>query len=114
MGNSAAGVGHQSLYASPKNRGGISIVEQPRGRVLQEDTAVVTAPIVQYETKLQLYICNPSLVEAGNDAYLVDETTLASALSKIDGLRQVKVDWCMYIYAQLGYKYRVQTYPRQQ
>lgn len=94
MGNSAANAGHQSLFASPKSRGGISIVQQSRsrGRVLQQDTAVVTTPIVQYETKLQLYMCNPSLVEEGNDAHLVDETRLASALSRVDGLRQVRVE----------------------
>eukprot|EP00903_Cladosiphon_okamuranus_P018775 g17272.t1 len=91
MGTSAAHAGHQSLFASPKSRGGISIVQR-KGRVLQEDEAVVTTPSVQYETKLQLYMCNPSLVEVGNDAHLVDETRLASALSKIDGLQQADAD----------------------
>lgn len=95
IGNSAAHGGHQSLFASPKSRGGISVVQR-KGRVLQEDEAVVTTPIVQYETKLQLYTCNPSLVEVGNDAHLVDETRLASALSKVDGLRQVRSGGGMY------------------
>eukprot|EP00752_Nemacystus_decipiens_P002102 g2010.t1 len=91
--NSAVHVGHQSLFASPKSRGGISIVQPSKTRVLQEDSDdVVTTPIVQYETKLQLFMCNPSLVEEGNDPYLVDETRLASALSKIDGLRQADPD----------------------
>lgn len=97
MGNSAAHVGHQSLFASPRSRGGISIVHRSKARVLQEDPDVVTTPIVQYETKLQLFMCNPSLDEVGNDAHLVDETRLASALSKIDGLRQVRVVWRMYV-----------------
>lgn len=92
MGSSAARVGHQSLFASPKNHGGISIVQRSRGRALQEDTAVVSTPIVQYGTELQLFMCSPSQIEAGDDAYLVDETRVASALSKVDGLRQVRVD----------------------
>lgn len=86
-------MGYQSLFASPKNRGGISIIQRSTGRVLQEDTPGITTPIVQYETRLQLFMCNPSLVEVGNDAHLVDETRVASALSKIDGLRQVRVEW---------------------
>lgn len=91
LGNSAAAhVGHQSLFASPKSRGGVSIVQRSKARVLQED--VVTTPIVQYETKLQLFMCNPNLAEVGNDAHLVDETRLASALSNIVGLRQVRVN----------------------
>lgn len=79
-----------SLFASPQQRGGISIVQQSRGRLLQENSGAVTTPTVQYETKLQLFMCNPSLAEEGNDAYQVDDARLAAALSKVSGLRQVR------------------------
>lgn len=91
--------GHQSLFASPTSRGGISIAragQQPsspwrRGRALQEGNADdVGSPIVEYETKLQLFMCNPDLAEEGSGGYLVDETSLAAALSRVTGLRQVK------------------------
>ncbi len=97
-GNSRHGVisssdhmGNPSLFASPQQRGGISIVQQSRGRLLQENSgAVTTRTAVQYETKLQLFMCNPSLAEEGNDAYQVDDARLATALSKVSGLRQVR------------------------
>jgi len=82
--------GNPSLFASPQQRGGISIVQQSRGRSLQENSGAVATPTVQYETKLQLFMCNPSLEEEGNDAYQVDDVRLASALSKISGLQQVR------------------------
>lgn len=91
--SSPASVGHQSLFASPKSRGGISIAQQQpsgwsTGRALQEEETVAT-PIVEYDTKLQLFMCNPTMVEDGGDAYLVDEDRLAAALSKVSGLLQV-------------------------
>lgn len=76
----------QSLYASLGKRDGFSIVEA--GRVLQEE-GDVSEPRISYETRLQLFICNPSLVEDGNDTYLVDTTRFTLALSRIPGLGQV-------------------------
>lgn len=92
---SSTGVGHQSLFATPKSRGGISIAQQrssgwSAGRALQEQTTVTT-PVVQYGTNLQLFMCNPS-PEEGNDASLVDEDSLAAALSKVSGLQQVSLN----------------------
>lgn len=91
---SSAGVGHQSRFASPKSRGGISIAQQQpsgwsAGRALEEQT-IVTTPVVKYETNLQLFMCNPTL-EQGNDASLVDEDSVAAALSKVSGLLQVRL-----------------------
>lgn len=77
----------QSLYTSPVERDDISIVKD--GRVLQEE-GYVSEPRINYETQLQLFICNPSLVEDGNDAYLVDTARFTLALSRILGLGQVK------------------------
>lgn len=93
--SSPVSVGHQSLFSSPKSRGGISIAQQQSfgwsaSRALQEGTVIV--PIVEYATNLQLFMCNPSLIEEGNDAYLVDEDSLAAALSKVGGLLQVSLD----------------------
>lgn len=87
---------HQSLFASPTSHGGISIARAgqqssspwPRRRALQEENDV-GSPIVEYETLLQLFMCIPDLVEEEGGAYLVDESSLAAALSKVTGLRQV-------------------------
>ncbi|CAM9126605.1 unnamed protein product [Ectocarpus sp. 12 AP-2014] len=91
----SARVGQQSLYASPKSRGGISVAQarrpssvRPHGRVLQEETPTVITPIVEYGTKLQIFMCNPSLEVERNDAHLVDQASLAAALSNISGIKQ--------------------------
>lgn len=96
-------VGHQSLFASSSyNGGGISISHRlsrrrtraGTGRVLageegEEGEEYLTKPLVAYETQLELYLCNPSLVVDGNDAYTVDEAGLAAALARIGGLGEV-------------------------
>lgn len=94
-------VGHQSLFASSSyNGGGISISHRPSRRrttsvrVLadeEEEGEVVSKPLVAYETQLELYLCNPSLVVDGNDAYTVDEARLAAALGRIAGLGEVRI-----------------------
>lgn len=81
----------QSLYASHGERDGISIVED--GRVLQEEEDV-GEPRINYGTQLLLFMCNPSLVEDGNDASRVDTARLTLALSRILGLGQVKKPLC--------------------
>ena len=81
-------VGGQSLYASRGRRHDISIVGAGRALQEEEDTAVI------YETELQLFLCNPSLVEEENDAYLVDNESVAMALSRILVLGQVKLCCC--------------------
>lgn len=90
-------VGHQSLLTSSYNSGGISISRRrtsSTGRVLAqegEEGEIVSNPLVAYETQLELYLCNPSLVVDGNDAYTVDEARLAAALVRIGGLGEVKM-----------------------
>lgn len=78
-------VGHQTIFGK-SGRGGISIEGQPRkrGRVLEEE--VVSKPLVDYETQLELFIC---AVE-GNDAYVVGEEQMAAALTRVSGLGQVR------------------------
>lgn len=92
--------GHQSLFASSYNSGGISISHRPSrrrtsstaGRALaDEEGELVTKPLVAYETQLELYLCNPSLVVDGNDVYTVDEARLAAALGRIGGLGEVRI-----------------------
>ena len=94
-------VGHQSLFASSSyNSGGISISHRPSrrrttsGRVLadeEEEGEAVSKPLVAYETQLELYLCNPSLVVDGNDVYTVDKARLATALGRIAGLGEVRI-----------------------
>lgn len=88
---SSPAVGHRSLFAPPGGSGGVSIEQSwsRGGRRLQNDEGVVVKPVVEYATQLELFMCNPSLVVEGNDAYLVDGTRVAVALGRIDGLGQV-------------------------
>lgn len=91
--------GHQSLFASSYNSGGISIshrlsrrTSSTAGRALaDEEGELVTKPLVAYETQLELYLCNPSLVVDGNDVYTVDEARLTAALARISGLGEVRI-----------------------
>lgn len=80
--------GHQSLYASPGKRSGVSVAKKGAGRLLQVEA--VGKPLVEYETQLQLFMCNPSAVVEGNDAFRVDEESLVSALALVNGLGQVQ------------------------
>lgn len=82
-------IGHQTLFGKSE-RGAISIEGQPgrARRVLQED--VVSQPLVDYETQLELFMCNPSLTAEGNNAYIVGEEEMAAALARVIGLGQVR------------------------
>lgn len=82
--------------------------------MLQEDSGAVTTHTVQYETKLQLFMCNPSLVEEGNDAYQVDDAHLAGALSKVGGLLQVReratvCSWPCFVVCRLNIRRKQPT-----
>lgn len=61
-----------------------------RHRTLQENGEVLDKPVVEYETQLELFMCNPTLVTEGNDAYIVGTAELANALSRVHGLKQVR------------------------
>lgn len=82
-------VGHQTLFGKSE-RGAISIEGQPGSarRVLQDD--VVNKPLVDYETQLELFMCNPSLTVEGNNVYIVGEEEMAAALARVNGLGQVR------------------------
>lgn len=81
--------------ASRRNRGRPGVIAGMgvlgRGRTLQEaDEDAVKKPVVEYETQLELFICNPTLEIEGNDAYLVGTSELTNALSRVQGLKQVR------------------------
>lgn len=73
-------------------------------RVLQDTTE---QPGVEYETQLELFICNSALETEGNDAYLVGTDELVKALSRVEGLNQVRFlegsDWYWCRCAGLGF-----------
>lgn len=91
----SGGMAHASVHPpspSQRRRRASAALADFRGRLLQAESGeedVMGTPIVKYETQLELFMCNPTVISEGNDAYLVGAPQLTNALSRVQGLNQV-------------------------
>lgn len=93
----ADGTPYKSMLTDMPNVVSFRPMERWHRRLMAHATRLLTsesdedyAPIVAYETQLELFLCNPSLETENNDAYLVEVPEFTRAITHVQGLEQVR------------------------